>query len=154
MYFNYVSKEEFFKEFNKSRKDNQNIDNVVLLMVDGKPTIDNKLKTLITKYDYLTDDFKDVCNSFTLSKKIPNINNGGYTNPFYLIQCKKFSYNTIKYSTIQEALEKYSKDYPDIETISIVKETVMDKGIVWKEVEKNITKALRSSNIKEVNIIE
>lgn len=154
MYFNYVSKEEFFKEFNEIRKDNQNIDNVVLLMVDGKPTIDNKLRTLITKYDYLTDDFKDVCNSFTLSKKIPKINNGGHTNPFYLIQCKKFSYSTIKYSTIQEALKKYSKDYPDIETISIVKETIMDKGIVWKEVEKNITKALRSSNIKEVNVIK
>lgn len=130
---------------------------VFILCVDGKPTIDNNFRNRIDKYENISNKFNEAIKSFSMSKKIPSVNIVD-NNPFYLLQCKKFSYNTVKYSNIKDALISLiklleCKEIP-YKYIYIYKNSFMDKGIVWEEVEKNINKALRSKDNLLVYIVE
>ena len=140
---NYISKEE----------------DLLVIVTDGKKTINHKINNFIKK----TEGFKDdKFNKEDLESNIKVTNNFFSRDKYMIIIIgKKFNYNTIKYSDIQDS---FSKLINTLETdndlnkfqdiilnknkinILLYKEDFLDKGIVWKEVEKAIDKGTRKAN--------
>ena len=150
---NYISKEE----------------DLLVIVTDGKKTINHKINNFIKK----TEGFKDdKFNKEDLESNIKVTNNFFSRDKYMIIIIgKKFNYNTIKYSDIQDS---FSKLINTLETdndlnkfqdiilnknkinILLYKEDFLDKGIVWKEVEKAIDKGTRKANKDkyEITILE
>lgn len=134
-------------------------EDLLVIVTDGKKNINHKINNFIKK----TEGFKDdKFNKEDLESNIKVTNNFFSRDKYMIIIVgKKFNYNTIKYSDIQDS---FSKLINTLETdndlnkfqdiilnknkinILLYKEDFLDKGIVWKEVEKAIDKGTRKAN--------
>lgn len=130
-------------------------EDLLVIVTDGKKNINHKIHNFIKS----TEGFKDdKFNKEDLESNI-KVTNNIFSRDKYMIMIigKKFKYNTIKYSDIQDSfsklittlendndLNKYTKIISNNKlNILLYKEDFLDKGIVWKEVEKAIDKGTR-----------
>lgn len=134
-------------------------EDLLVIVTDGKKTINHKIHNFIKSNEGFKDD---KFNKEDLESNIKVTNNFFSRDKYMIIIIgKKFNYNTIKYSDIQDS---FSKLINTLETdndlnkfqdiilnknkinILLYKEDFLDKGIVWKEVEKAIDKGTRKAN--------
>ena len=141
-------------------------EDLLVIVTDGKKTINNKIHNFIKSNEGFKDD---KFNKEDLESNI-KVTNNFFSRDKYMIMIigKKFNYNTMKYSDIQDSfsklintlendndLNKYQNIILSGNKINILlfKEDFLDKGIVWKEVEKAIDKGTRKANKDKYKII-
>lgn len=145
-------------------------EDLLVIFTDGKKNINHKIyNNFIKKNEGFKDD-KFIKEDLEDNVKVTN---NIFSRDKYMIMVivKKFNYNTIKYSDIQDSfsklintlendndLNKYQNIILSGSKINILlfKEDFLDKGIVWKEVEKAIDKGTRKAdkNKYKITILE
>lgn len=140
-------------------------EDLLVIVTDGKKNINHKIHNFIKSNEGFKDD---KFNKEDLESNI-KVTNNIFSRDKYMIMIigKKFNYNTIKYSDIKDSFSKLINTlendsdlnkYKDIIlsgnkiNILLFKEDFLDKGIVWKEVEKAIDKGTRKANKNKYKI--